>query len=188
MSKLPISALANQYPRGVAAAAVQGSTMNQLFNSMAQNQSTSGPHGSSHSTVVDNSISFCVQGVFMWLLLVWITAGTAAIVVLMVKNCRTRWTFIFQKKNQNFAPHFHGIRKTQVEANRRLEFWLGRIGADSAGRIIVLQIVFFSSRIRRHFASANSASTASASAAEIRRGAPLCSPPNRWTLPKTKMI
>ena len=108
MSKLPISALANQYPRGVAAAAVQGSTMNQLFNSMAQNQSTSGPHGSSHSTVVDNSISFCVQGVFMWLLLVWITAGTAAIVVLMVKNCRTRWTFFFQKKSKfraTFSRH-----------------------------------------------------------------------------------
>lgn len=54
-------------------------------------------------------ISFCAEGVFMWLLLVWMTTGTAAIAVLFVKGCRNR----YHKSRQNKS-----IRRTQANLQK----------------------------------------------------------------------
>lgn len=44
----------------------------------------------STSAIQNGPFALCVEGVFLWLLLVWITAGTAAIITILVKSCRNR--------------------------------------------------------------------------------------------------
>ena len=55
------------------------------------------PSSTIRSSTVTNSsalpgpaLAVCVDGVLLWLLLVWITAGTAALVTILVKSCRNR--------------------------------------------------------------------------------------------------
>ena len=43
--------------------------------------------------VPNDPVTLCVDGVLLWLLLAWMTAGTAAIITLMIKSCRSRYRF-----------------------------------------------------------------------------------------------
>ncbi|KAK4010948.1 uncharacterized protein LOC116921545 [Daphnia magna] len=95
MSKLPIAAF---YPTG--------STPANLFEAHTRNSTRrqgGGPiaHNSINRTApiitladsnnTSSPVVLCVDGVLLWLLIAWITAGTAAIITLIVKSCRNRW-------------------------------------------------------------------------------------------------
>lgn len=95
MSKLPIAAF---YPTG--------STPANLFEAHTRNSTRrqgGGPiaHNSINRTApiitladsnnTSSPVVLCVDGVLLWLLIAWITAGTAAIITLIVKSCRNRY-------------------------------------------------------------------------------------------------
>lgn len=95
MSKLPIAAF---YPTG--------STPSNLFEAHTRNSTRrqgGGPiaHNSINRTApiitladsnnTSSPVVLCVDGVLLWLLIAWITAGTAAIITLIVKSCRNRY-------------------------------------------------------------------------------------------------
>ena len=93
MSKLPISAF---HPNGTPnlfqahirnSTRMQGSHLtNNIINrtaptvTLAENNNLSSP------------VVLCVDGVLLWLLIAWITAGTAAIITLLIKSCRNRYS------------------------------------------------------------------------------------------------
>lgn len=98
MSKLPMAAF---FPNG--------SPHSNLFEAHTRNSTRR--HGGAiiaHNSInrttpiiklADSTISspvvLCVDGVLLWLLIAWITAGTAAIITLIVKSCRNRYLFLY---------------------------------------------------------------------------------------------
>lgn len=86
MSKIPISAV---YPTGVEL------TLN-VSASQAPHQTFVNrskpivdlPKGSVNDFL--SPVSLCVEGFYLWLLLVWVTAGTVSMIFLVVRPCRKR--------------------------------------------------------------------------------------------------
>ena len=81
MSKLPIAAF---YPNGSPsffdAHNRSGMTQNRTIPAIIL----------ADSNDVPSPVTLCVDGVLLWLLLAWLTAGTAAIITLIIKSCRNR--------------------------------------------------------------------------------------------------
>ena len=90
MSKLPIGAVYQTVLDEMLAASV----MNQVSTNSVQSKSNlsraSGGTLPPLPAAESGPISICVEGLLLWLLLVWVTAGTAAIFTLIVKSCRNR--------------------------------------------------------------------------------------------------
>ncbi len=80
MSKLPIGAV---YPAAATDPYNPVNHHSSLLNSSKPGISLSGSNNA-------GPMAFCVEGALLWLLLVWITSGTAAIITLLVKSCRNR--------------------------------------------------------------------------------------------------
>ncbi|XP_057369490.1 uncharacterized protein LOC130690501 [Daphnia carinata] len=95
MSKLPIAAF---HPTGTTLsnlfeAHTRNSTRRQGGSIIAQNNinRTAPIITLADSNNTSSPVVLCVDGVLLWLLIAWITAGTAAIITLIVKSCRNRW-------------------------------------------------------------------------------------------------
>ncbi|KAI9558875.1 hypothetical protein GHT06_015664 [Daphnia sinensis] len=94
MSKLPIAAFhpTGSTPLNLFEAHTRNSTRRQGGGIIAPSINRTAPI----ITLADNNnisspVVLCVDGVLLWLLIAWITAGTAAIITLIVKSCRNRW-------------------------------------------------------------------------------------------------
>ena len=89
MSKLPIAAF---YPTGSSnfyEAHTRNSTRMQ-GNGLPNVNRTSPTVTLAESNNISSPVVLCVDGVLLWLLIAWITAGTAAIITLLIKSCRNR--------------------------------------------------------------------------------------------------
>lgn len=94
MAKIPIGAV---FPIGIEGADLyRNVSTNQVYHLLDPVKFTNSPVPRSTSSGIASNVNtptavtLCVDGILLWLLLVWITAGTAAIVTLAVKACRER--------------------------------------------------------------------------------------------------
>ena len=122
MSKLPISAF---HPNGTPnlfqahirnSTRMQGSHLtNNIINrtaptvTLAENNNLSSP------------VVLCVEGVLLWLLIAWITAGTAAIITLLIKSCRNRCSIerfiqlVFNSQQINFNSRWKHVEEEEFD-------------------------------------------------------------------------
>jgi hypothetical protein len=90
MSKLPIAAF---YPTGSPnffEAHTRNSSRMQGIGLQKNINRTAPIVTLAESNNISSPVVLCVDGVLLWLLIAWITAGTAAIITLLIKSCRNR--------------------------------------------------------------------------------------------------
>lgn len=96
MSKLPIAAF---HPSGsinntLYEAHIRNLSLNRIQDSIKQNLTTPTIILTDNNNI-PSPVTLCVDGVLLWLLLAWITAGTAAIITLIVRTCRNKYNTFF---------------------------------------------------------------------------------------------
>jgi len=91
MSKLPIAAFYPTATSNLYEAHTRNSTRMQgagLSNNIINRTAPTVTLAESNN--ISSPVVLCVDGVLLWLLIAWITAGTAAIITLLIKSCRNR--------------------------------------------------------------------------------------------------
>ncbi len=87
MSKLPIAAF---YPNG-SPSFLDAHSRNSTHNRSSTNRTIPAIILADSNNNLPSPVTLCVDGVLLWLLLAWLTAGTAAIITLLIKSCRNRY-------------------------------------------------------------------------------------------------
>ncbi|XP_046456418.1 uncharacterized protein LOC124203693 isoform X2 [Daphnia pulex] len=99
MSKLPIAAFYPAATTNLYEAHTRNSTRMQgggLSNNIINRTTPAVTPAESNN--ISSPVVLCVDGVLLWLLIAWITAGTAAIITLLIKSCRNRWKHVEQEE------------------------------------------------------------------------------------------